>query len=135
MLINPAEILDLISEVGHTLLLCDLSQTQPANVEYGVPAKRAIASRPVRGYVLPEKISILALVANAELKSGSYTAYVIATDMTREELTERSRIAFEGTYYPIEYLEGVHHRGVVMMHKLRLLRPQGAVAQPTAANW
>lgn len=130
LLINPEEILDLIAEVGQTLLLCDRTRTHEPDPVYGSPLERAVTTRPIRGYVVPEGFKEIQIVSNNELRSGGYIAYVIEVDLNRKELTERSFIAFEGRMYPLEYLQGVTHRGVVLLHKIRLLRPVSSVAQP-----
>ena len=136
LLIDPEEILDLIAEVGQTLLLCDRTRTQNIDPVYGTPTERSVTTRQIRGYVVPEGFKEIQIVSNDELRSGGYTAYVIEKDLKREELTERSFIAFEGRMYPLEYLQGVTHRGVVLLHKIRLLRPVSSVAQPdTVIQW
>lgn len=130
-LINPDEILDLIVEVGHTLLLCDVSVSQTPDPFYGIPAQKSVVSRPVRGYVVPEKISLIEIAGKAELKAGAYIAYISAEDLRQEDLTPQSQLSFEGTLYPIEYIQGIVNRGIVLLHKLRMLRPQNTVNQPS----
>lgn len=129
MLIQPDELLDLIAEVGHELILCGDETVQSADVHYGMPVKKTLTQRRIRGYVVPEKVSLLQLV-NQELKTGGYIAYVSAVDLQRDDLTARSRFAYEDTLYPLEYLQGVMHQGVLLLHKIRMIRPQQTIQQP-----
>lgn len=132
MLIDAAEILELIAEVGHHLELCTLSTTQDVNVEYGIPAERSPTCRPVRGYVVPDRFGELQLAAQEETRSGGFIAYITAEDLVRSELSEHSYLSYQGRLYELEYLQGIEHRSVVMLHKLRMRLPRStpSVHQP-----
>ncbi|MBD1864257.1 MULTISPECIES: hypothetical protein [Trichocoleus] len=132
MLINADEILDLIAEVGTELQLCVAATTELINVEYGIPEERSLACRPVRGYVIPDRFGEMQLAAQDETRSGGFIAYVSATDFSRSELSEHSYLSYQSRLYELEYLQGIEHRGTVMLHKLRIRLPRStpSVHQP-----
>lgn len=141
MLINPDEILDLLAEVGTELQLCVAATTELINVEYGIPEERSLSCRPVRGYVTPDRFGEMQLAGQDETRSGSLVAYISAQDLKRSDLSEHSYISYQGRLYELEYLQGIEHRGTVMLNKLRLRIPRNtpSVQQPDSVigfgNW
>lgn len=131
LLIQPEDILHLIGEVQHDLQICNYAVTAIARPEFGFPEQRELVCRPVRGYVnplvqgygTPQLASQLALEAG-NLQAGNYVAYISTEDMQAEDLQDGTVLLWNNNTYEAQYLRGIQHRGVALLHEIILNQTQ-----------
>jgi hypothetical protein len=120
---NDDEIFDLIAELGHVIELCVPDAVQAANSALGIPERRSLSCRQVRGYMRDDRQVQYALL-NSSAPAQSYSgllAVLSAADVTREELGNAdARLKYGGKAYQFEYRQEYFDQGESLLHELRL---------------
>lgn len=130
---SEAELRDLIAERGDMIEFCVPSVTQAADPVRGLPVRRTMVCRQLRGYIKEDKQAQFALAQGTG--SGAMSgliAVLLATEMpasrdmvTRDELSNgAAQLRYEGKSYQFEYLKEHRDRGVIKLHEVRLTRSE-----------
>lgn len=122
MMINAQELLDLIAECGQSIFL-EVPANSTVTVErtdYGIPALPRFNSRQVAGYIVADNSYASISLRGGSTQTDSLIAFLSANQLPRESLSPGSRLNYLGTRYGIEYVEGLTHRGAILIHKIRL---------------
>ncbi len=120
---NEVEILALIAEVGHVVKICLPREVEAANAALGLPARTSLICRTLKGYVIPERRSEIAISQDAPVASGALKAILAASSVTRSELANpKARIEYNDRKYQFEFLRDHSDRGKSQLFEVRLVK-------------
>lgn len=129
-IITPADILELIKEVGQVIELCEKTGGAAADVNLGMPSSSELSCRTIRAYCVSINMRALPQDVAQTIMSGDRTLYVLARDLNPSELTGHSFIRFEGRIYQIERQEDMLHRGQPLLYRFLMRQTLKTVAVP-----
>jgi hypothetical protein len=126
---NDAELIDMISEVGHVIEFCFEGTIAPGNHQAAIPARTGMTCRQVRGYVVSKDTNIF--INGTMARYGYLEAYILASDILDTEFSGNTYIKYDGRLYNIEYDNECRSQGTNLLHKLKLGSGQKATYDKT----
>jgi hypothetical protein len=119
MLIDIESVRNLIALVGHPIDFCQ-TKVIPGNPSIGLPSRREVTKKKIKGYLAPSNVSRLILLNNTGNTKAEFTAYFTCKDINENDLKATTFLSFEGIYYQIEGIDTIYHEGVKIIYKYRL---------------
>ena len=121
--------LKMIRELGHNLSLCDRA-SHAADPDLAIPAGFRFENfRAIRGYVVQQKASAIAVDGGSIVQSFDFMAYVAEPSF---EIGANTYLVYCQTYYQIETQEPILQYGKSVLRRLRLTQNKSgqSIIQP-----
>jgi hypothetical protein len=122
MLISHADIAELIREEGLRFHLIKAA-TEAGNPALGIPPKKSESKKLFYGTLKPPKLSGID-TPQLSSKEGELMVYFPALNLTRQDLAS-AQFEHGGQRYFCQYMSEVDHRGVALMHQVKLVAGRG----------
>jgi hypothetical protein len=110
-------------EKGDDIRLCKKALVQKAQPEYGVPAEYGWVCRKLEGWVIPVKLSAIAINQGAaSIKDSEDRAYIIPINFSPKDVDENTYFWVNRRFYQVElvYIEP-HRQAVFLYYQYRLI--------------
>ncbi|QLE46401.1 hypothetical protein FD723_40020 (plasmid) [Nostoc sp. C052] len=113
--------IDASKEQGGTLEICSMQITQPSDAFYGIPEQKEWTCKPLSGYSITEKMSLVATNnGTSAIKDSKEIVYVFPDNFNPAMVNENTYFKVKGRLSQITLIDTIVHRGTTILYKYQV---------------
>lgn len=112
---------DASKEQGQEIEICLSWIAESADAAYGIPQKKEWTCKPLNGYSVIEKMSVIATNSGTNaIKDSKEIVYVFPGDFDPSEVNENTYFKIRGRLSQISLIDTIIHRGTTILYKYQV---------------